>query len=74
MAELETGNARGWRAKRTSERPKSRGTRKKTHIQDRQEAADQTEERGDGAEITRDCSEAGEGQPTSPEEKVKNDQ
>ena len=24
MAELETGNARGWRSKRNSERPKSR--------------------------------------------------
>ena len=29
MAELETCNARGWRAKRTSERPKSRGTGRK---------------------------------------------
>ena len=29
MAELETGNARGWRAKRTSERPKSRRTGRK---------------------------------------------
>ena len=29
IAELETGNARGWRAKRTSERPKSRRTGRK---------------------------------------------
>ena len=29
MAKLETGNARGWRAKRTSERPKSRGAGRK---------------------------------------------
>ena len=29
MAELEMGNARGWKAKRTSERPKSRGTGRK---------------------------------------------
>ena len=29
MAELETGNARGWRTKRNSERPKSRGAGRK---------------------------------------------
>ena len=29
MAELETGNARAWRSKRISERPKSRGTGRK---------------------------------------------
>ena len=29
MAELETGNARGWRSKRISERPKSRGAGRK---------------------------------------------